>query len=52
MPLELVRHIFGQIVKGIEYLHQINHLVHLDLKPDNIIIRDDYSIAIIDFGLS
>jgi serine/threonine protein kinase len=34
----------------IYFLHNENELAHLDLKPDNIIIKDDFSFALIDFG--
>lgn len=31
-------------------MHNINELAHLDLKPDNIVIKDDYTLGLIDFG--
>uniref|UniRef100_A0A3Q3NG44 Striated muscle enriched protein kinase a n=1 Tax=Mastacembelus armatus TaxID=205130 RepID=A0A3Q3NG44_9TELE len=38
-----------QILQGVEYLH--NHRVlHLDLKPDNIIVTNLSAIKIVDFG--
>lgn len=43
-----------QIIKGIceglHYLHQ-NHIVHLDLKPANILLDDNMVPKIADFGL-
>ncbi|XP_030064611.1 striated muscle preferentially expressed protein kinase [Microcaecilia unicolor] len=38
-----------QILQGIEYLHE-NHVLHLDIKPDNIIVSYMNTIKIIDFG--
>nr|XP_033803021.1 striated muscle preferentially expressed protein kinase isoform X2 [Geotrypetes seraphini] len=38
-----------QILQGIEYLHE-NHVLHLDIKPDNIIISYMNTVKIIDFG--
>ncbi|CAN6281743.1 unnamed protein product [Urochloa humidicola] len=44
-----------QIIKGIceglHYLHE-NHIVHLDLKPGNILLDDNMVPKIADFGLS
>lgn len=31
-------------------MHNQNGLAHLDIKPDNIIINDDYTLGFIDFG--
>tara|TARA_A100001037_G_scaffold141097_2_gene127927 strand:- start:5766 stop:6557 length:792 start_codon:yes stop_codon:yes gene_type:complete len=47
--------IFTKAVKdicaGISHLHS-SGVLHLDLKPSNIMLRDDYSPVIIDFGLA
>lgn len=44
-----------QIIKGIceglHYLHE-NHIVHLDLKPANILLDDKMVPKIADFGIS
>jgi serine/threonine protein kinase len=44
-----------QIIKGIcnglEYIHEKGY-IHLDLKPDNILLDDDMVPKITDFGLS
>uniref|UniRef100_I3K362 Striated muscle enriched protein kinase a n=1 Tax=Oreochromis niloticus TaxID=8128 RepID=I3K362_ORENI len=38
-----------QILQGVEYLH--NHrILHLDLKPDNIMVTNLNAIKIVDFG--
>ncbi|KAF5899703.1 myosin light chain kinase, smooth muscle-like, partial [Clarias magur] len=42
-----------QILQGIQYVHKQN-IVHLDLKPENIVCEDrtGFQIKIIDFGLA
>ncbi|XP_023688106.1 serine/threonine-protein kinase 17A isoform X1 [Paramormyrops kingsleyae] len=51
---EDVRRLMRQILEGIAYLHK-NSVVHLDLKPQNILLTSDSplgDIKIVDFGLS
>lgn len=47
----LARTYFGQLMSGIEYCHEIG-VVHRDLKPENLLIADDLSLKIADFGYS
>ncbi len=42
---------FQQIISGIEYLGKIK-VVHRDIKPENLLISDNGTIKIVDFGLS
>ncbi|GJN07820.1 hypothetical protein PR202_ga25685 [Eleusine coracana subsp. coracana] len=39
------------ICEGLHYLHK-NHILHLDLKPANILVDDNMVPKIADFGLS
>ncbi len=43
--------VLRQISSALAYLHS-HGIVHLDVKPDNIIMGDDGRIVLIDFGLS
>ena len=39
------------LASGMEFLHN-NLLIHRDIKPDNIIVSNNYDLKIIDFGIS
>lgn len=40
-----------QIIEALSYMHE-NKMLHLDLKPNNIMVRKDNKLVLIDFGLS
>ena len=44
----LVRTYFHQLIAGLEYLHS-QHIAHLDIKPENLLIGQNYSLKITDF---
>ena len=53
-PTTLYKHlllIMKDIVKALSYLHQ-NSIIHKDIKPDNIIIENDLTPVLVDFGVS
>lgn len=42
-----------EVAKALQYMHEEKHMLHLDLKPGNIMRREsDGHIFLIDFGLS
>mmetsp|Transcript_7285 Transcript_7285/g.26070 ORF Transcript_7285/g.26070 Transcript_7285/m.26070 type:complete len:603 (-) Transcript_7285:19-1827(-) len=45
------RHVFQQIVTGVEYCH-FHQVVHRDLKPENLLLDQYNHVKIADFGLS
>ncbi|XBH65367.1 hypothetical protein VPH35_118980 [Triticum aestivum] len=48
MRYDIIRGICG----GLRYLHEECHIVHLDMKPDNILMDANMTPKIADFGLS
>lgn len=42
---------FVQIASAVKYIHSQN-VVHLDIKPDNILVSSDYKFVLTDFDLS
>ena len=44
----------GRIVDGVEYLHNYCQplVIHCDLKPSNILLAEDMSARVGDFGIS
>jgi Serine/threonine protein kinase len=51
LPEKEALELFRPIIETIAYLHE-NKVTHLDIKPDNILIRESGEPVIIDFGLS
>ena len=49
-PAELAR-VGAAIADAVHDLHR-QDAIHLDLKPDNIVLREDGEVALIDFGLA
>jgi len=43
--------LFSQVCKAVEYAHR-NLIVHRDLKPDNILVKPDGTVKVLDFGIA
>ncbi|MFO1088173.1 MAG: bifunctional serine/threonine-protein kinase/universal stress protein [Hyphomicrobiales bacterium] len=51
LPLDEVVSIGARVADALESIHR-QHVVHLDLKPSNIMFRDDGTAVMIDYGLA
>lgn len=51
LPEIAARTYFHQLVEAIEYLHSRN-ICHLDIKPDNILLDENFGSKLTDFGFS
>ncbi len=51
IPYSMSMYIMREVLQGLQYIHS-NNILHRDMKPDNIMISEDGSIKITDFGLA
>lgn len=51
LTLELALTIFAQLVEAVSYMHK-KGFAHLDIKLENILVHDDYTIKLNDFDSS
>lgn len=43
---------FAGAVSGVDYLHQVMGCVHMDIKPDNILLGQNGVMKIADLGMA
>jgi serine/threonine protein kinase len=43
--------LFQQVCAAVQYLHN-NHVIHGDLKPPNILVGNDGTVKLVDFGIA
>ena len=50
-PEEICAKIFHDIIKSVDLLHK-KGIIHCDIKPENVLIGNDFNPKLIDFGFS
>ena len=45
------RWLFGQMLDGIEHMHAVGY-AHRDIKPENVLLANDYTVRLADFGFA
>lgn len=50
MPMPVVKKVMCQILSAVKYMHD-HHVVHRDLKLDNIMMSDEHVVKVIDFDM-
>ncbi|XP_055696896.1 serine/threonine-protein kinase Nek3 [Phlebotomus papatasi] len=48
---EVILRLFCELLMGIDYLH-MRHVIHCDLKPENVLLDSSMRVKIGDFGIS
>ncbi|CAN6309993.1 unnamed protein product [Urochloa humidicola] len=51
LPESTVRNVMWQLLTGVKGMHAA-HIMHRDIKPDNILLGDDQILRFCDFGLA
>ncbi|CAD8155418.1 unnamed protein product [Paramecium pentaurelia] len=51
VPINVIRPILLQLLEGVNHLHS-HKIIHKDLKYDNVLLTQNRTVKIIDFGLS
>lgn len=52
IPDRILAKLTADMLEGLNYLHKKLHLIHRDVKPQNILLNSKGEIKITDFGVS
>lgn len=51
LPMQNVALLLNEVLSALNYVHE-NGLIHLDIKPSNIMLSSNNSVKLVDFGIS
>ena len=49
LPEDLISYILREVLAGLSYLHSA-HVIHRDIKGQNVLLTSDARVRLIDFG--
>jgi serine/threonine protein kinase len=52
VPEPKAQRIFYQLTMVLDYLHHAKHIIHRDIKAENILVDENINIRVIDFGFA
>lgn len=52
MPKVVADTLFHRILEGVDCMHKLGEVAHLDLKLENILLTNDFRVKLCDFGFS
>lgn len=51
MSDDMIRYCMKQLLSGVKHMHE-NNFVHMDLKPENVLVNKNGTLKICDFGFA
>lgn len=52
LPIEKCWSYFRDLIRGLEYCHEVAGIIHRDIKPENLLLGESDCLKIADFGVS
>lgn len=52
LPFPMAIEISAQVANALDYIHEFGHVIHRDIKPDNIMVDRWAQAKVLDFGLA
>lgn len=52
LPKDIADSLFFRILEGVDCLHKLGEVAHLDLKLENVLLTEDFRVKLCDFGFT